>query len=416
MSNLSGKKLLFLGGSMLDRHAMLVANAMGVQTVIANFYSSERSPAKEIADKSFDMDNTNEKEMLSLIKRENIDGIFGGYTDSGLENYERLCELAGFPCYGTKEQFRIAVDKIAFKEMCRRHGVLTVEEYDPESITEDCAEFPLFVKPTDSSGSRGCSLCSDYNEYLKSVKLAMDFSPSKHITVEKYYDYHKYGDFMACYSLRDGVITLASLGDRVLYQGEGNISPLPAQLMYPSKYIDVYLESVDPKVIRMFKEEGFRNGTLFLQGFTDGKDFRFFEMGYRQNGSQQFVLTDYFNKTNALKEAIRFALTGSVDTSAPERDDARFPQPACNLVIYLQQGVVGKITGIEDVLQMPEVINYTPWIREGDTVGAKGTLGQSLLRFHVIGRDETHLANTIGKIRNIVKVYDDCGAPMVIEL
>ncbi len=415
MERFKNKRLLFLGASMLDAHAIQYAKSLGIYTVVANFYPQEKSPSKRYADASYEVDIKDDAAMLSIIKKEKIDGIFGGYTDSHLVFYSHICELGCLPCYGTADLFNLSTDKNLFKKMCHENGVLTVEEVDSDSINE-ASDFPLFIKPADSSGSRGCSACYNYEQYKNSVKAALAFSPSGSITVEKYYDFRKYGDVMACYSIRDGKAVLASLGDRVLYQGAGNVSPLPAQLVYPSVYIDKYLETTDPLVIKMLQKNGFKNGTLFLQGFTDGEEFRFFEMGYRQNGSQQFVLTNHFNKTNALLDAFDFAFFGENNPALNDKDNANFATPACNLVIYLLPGTISRIEGLDSVLKMPEVINYTPWLLEGGTVGMQGTLAQSLCRFHVIGKDKEHLNSLIRKIRDTIKVYDQNHNNMVISL
>ena len=287
MQDLKGKRLLFLGGAMFDRHALLIAKELGIYTVVANFYPADHNPAKLVADAAYDINNTDTEAMLELIRKERIDGIFGGFTDSNLPNFCKLCNLAGLPCYGTAELFELTINKEMFKKTCRKYGVPVVKEYSPEEITADSAvEYPLFVKPIDSSGSRGCSSCYDYEEYCKSLEYALSYSPSKTVTVEKFYDYRKYGDVHICYTARKGKVTLASMAERTMFQTEKNISPLPAHLSYPAPYLDAYIRNVHPRVLRMLEGEHFINGSIFLQGFTDGEEFWFFEMGYRQNGSQ----------------------------------------------------------------------------------------------------------------------------------
>ncbi len=416
MQELKGKTLLFLGGAMLDRHALLAAKEMGIRTVVANFYPAERSPAKYDADVAVDINNTDTDAMLQLIRNEGVDGIFGGYTDSSLVNYRQLCSLAGFPCYGTKEQFENTINKTLFKSMIRKYGDFAVEEYRPEDITEaSSVEYPLYVKPVDSSGSRGCSACSNYAEFCESVKYAKAYSATETVTVEKYYDFRKYGDVIVCYSIRNGKVTPAAVGDRTLNQFQKNASPLPVCLTYPSKYLDAFLQYAHPQIKRMLEEEGFKNGSLFLQGFTDGRQFRFFDMGYRQNGSQQFILTRYFNGNDTLEEAIRYALTGEVDEEAAERDDPRFKRFARDLVLYLRPGRVAKIEGIEEGLRLPGVLCYTPWLMEGQEVGVQGTLGQSLGRFFFVADSMDAIERRTDELLRMVKAFDDEGRSLLID-
>ncbi len=417
MESLNNKKLLFLGGGMFDYYAVLKAKELGIYTVVANFYPAEHSPAKFIADKSYSINNTDTEAMLKLIRDEKIDGIFGGFTDSNLPNYYRLCTLAGLPCYGTKEQFDKTIDKAKFKAMCRKYGVPTVKEYQLKDIAADKpVEYPLFIKPIDNSGSRGCSSCYNYEEYCKSVEYALSYSPSKTVTVEKFYDFRNYSDFHVCYSIRNGVVTLASMADRLLFQIKKNISPLPIHLSYPSQHLDAFIHKVHPQIKHMLEEERFMNGSIFFQGFTDGEQFWLFEMGFRQNGSLHFVLTDYFHHNNTLIEGIQYALTGELDVSASERDDPHFDKPARHFIIHLKPGRVNKIYGVEDALQVPGVINYTPLILEGLEVGPQGTLGQSFGRFHIVGKTFEELDKIERTVRNMIHVTDIEGNSMVVDV
>ena len=48
LMNLQGKKLIFLGGSGLDACAVKRAKELGVTTIVANKYDSDRSPTNNL--------------------------------------------------------------------------------------------------------------------------------------------------------------------------------------------------------------------------------------------------------------------------------------------------------------------------------------------------------------------------------
>jgi biotin carboxylase len=125
---LKGKTLLVMDRTALAACAVERAKDMGVRTVVANFYKTEESPSKQVADIAIDVDISNTEAMLKIIKDYNIDGIFVGWTDSHLPFYARICAAAGLPCCGTLEQFDIlSNDKNRFKEHCVKYGVPTPE-------------------------------------------------------------------------------------------------------------------------------------------------------------------------------------------------------------------------------------------------------------------------------------------------
>ena len=121
MYGLEGKKLLVMDNSALGACAVKRAKEMGIKTIVANFYPIDRSASKQVADEAIDIDISHIDEMVDLIHKRGIDGVFIGWTDSHLPFYAEICERAGLPCCGTKEQFEIlSNDKRQFKECCRK--------------------------------------------------------------------------------------------------------------------------------------------------------------------------------------------------------------------------------------------------------------------------------------------------------
>src|SRR5690606_19627066 len=111
------------GGSRISCEIVKMAQDMGIYTMVTDWYEIEKSPAKQIADKSFMTSTSDIDAMVKLIKEEKIDGVFTGFTDSVLPYYAEICEKVGLPCYGNKEQFEILTNKNAYKKLCRDFGV-----------------------------------------------------------------------------------------------------------------------------------------------------------------------------------------------------------------------------------------------------------------------------------------------------
>ena len=58
VNSLQGKKILFIDGSLCVIDAIERAHALGVKTVVANYFSEEIAPAKKYADEAVDIDFT----------------------------------------------------------------------------------------------------------------------------------------------------------------------------------------------------------------------------------------------------------------------------------------------------------------------------------------------------------------------
>lgn len=83
----------------------------------------------------------------------------------------------------------------------------------------------------------------------------------------------------------DGEFRLLSMFDRYVTSDRGSAVNYANISMAPSKAIDIYLEHINDKVIHMFKDLGFKDGLLFMQGYSEGNRITFFEMGCRLGGS-----------------------------------------------------------------------------------------------------------------------------------
>ena len=132
--DLKNKKLLILGSNAITCEIVEAAKTLGVYTIVTSWNKLEDAPAKQIADEYWDISLTDYDALLKKRKEECIDGILTGFTDSYLLPYQHLCELAGLPCYATKEVFETTIDKAKFKQLCRDNGIPVIPEYKMETF------------------------------------------------------------------------------------------------------------------------------------------------------------------------------------------------------------------------------------------------------------------------------------------
>ena len=166
---LKGKRLLVLGGMRISCEIVEKAQAMGIYTLVADYNTIEDSPGKQIADEAVDLSVIDVDAVVNYVKKNNIDGVFVGFNDMLLPYYAEICEKAGLPCYGTKEQFDTLISKDKYKALCRQFGVPTIPEYD---LNDSSIEYPVLVKPVDNSGSRGITICNNRQELEDAVAVA----------------------------------------------------------------------------------------------------------------------------------------------------------------------------------------------------------------------------------------------------
>jgi biotin carboxylase len=414
MKSLNNKKLLILGGSAIMRIPVLKAKSMGLYTIVTDWHSLEKSPAKQIADEYWDISLMDYNLLAAKIKEEKIDGILTGFTDKFLLAYQHLCELTGLPCYATKEIFETTLDKSKFKELCIENNVPVVPAYDLETFSSNVIskDNKIIIKPVDNSGSQGIISCDDPNKFQECLDYALSFSDKKQVVIEKYIEMDS---FSVSYTIQDGVISMSTINDRIVHKVAG-AGAITSGGVYPSKYIDSYLEKIDKKVRKMYERLGVKNGVLFIQGFTNGKEYYFYEMGYRISGGHHFIYTGSQNQTDALEQLIHFAVTGKMaDYNIAERDNPRFKNLCLQWNIIGKEGIVAQLEGFDKIRNMPEVISCSLSKQPGDKIGKDGTTAQKLAVLHMVLKDKSQVKDILQYIYSNFKVSDADSESLVLD-
>lgn len=411
--NLTGKKLLILGGGATSIDIVEAARAMGVYTIVTDWYDTKRSPAKLVADEYWNEEIFKPERIAQLIKEHHVDGVITGFTDSYLLQYQRICELSGLPCYATKEVFELTMDKAKFKQLCRDNDIPVIPEYslesfDPITINDNNK---VIIKPVDNSGSRGVVLCTKPDDFQHCLDYALSFSEKKQVVIEKYMEMDS---ISLSYTIQDGVVSLSTTDDRYIHKSESGSSVTQCGI-YPSKYTEAYIEKIDPKMKKMYERAGLRNGVLSVQFFTNGSDFYVMEMGHRLTGGQHYTYTMAENGISSLDQLIHFSITGKMaDFSIVEKDNARFKHVYCHLFILGKEAVIARFEGLEYLERMPEVMHLTRMKKVGDKVGTDGTSAQKVVGLHLKVDSISHLKKVLDEVKQHFRFYDEAGNDLTI--
>lgn len=202
-----------MGGINLACEIVETAKEMGVYTLVTDYLPD--SPAKKLADEALMLSTVDVDTIVDFCKENKIDGVFTNFIDAMLPYCQQVCEKLNIPFYLTPEQIEQYGIKDKFKQLCIENNVGAPKRFyiDPENPEKDIdkVEFPVIVKPVDSSGSKGISVCKSKDELRAAFERALSYSRSKNIVVEKYFT----GDEVtANYIMNDGNIKLSCIHDR----------------------------------------------------------------------------------------------------------------------------------------------------------------------------------------------------------
>ena len=411
LEKLKGKKLLIIGGIPAMIEVVKRAQQFGITVYVTDYL--EDSPAKKYADKSFMVSATDVEAVAALCRQENIDGIYTGNVDLLLPYYAQICEKTGLPCYGTKEQFDIMLDKGKFKNTCRQYGVPVIEEYE---TIDGITQYPVLVKPVDSSGSRGISICHNEKELLEGIENAKKFSPQGKYLIERYMQ----GDEVVLYYyIQDGNPVFAGMCDRYVIKQDDSTAQLPVAYIFPSKHTKEHMNTTDSLIKDMFRKTKMENGVVFLQGFIENGHPVLYEPGYRTNGAREQYIIGSITGVDAVDMLIHFALTGKMcDVDIEKKIDPYLKgKVGCKLSPIIGKGTVGRISGLEDLSKMDEVIATIFNHHEGSEINDKiyGTLQQIAYRSFIVTDDVSSMKEAIDQIQEKVVYYDTNGESMMLE-
>ncbi len=410
---LKGKKLLVLAGAGVHNKVVRTAREMGIYTIVTD--NLKESPAKLLADESWMYSITDVDAIVEQCKLEKIDGVLNFCIDPAQKPYQQICERLGLPCYGTEEQFNILTDKRNFKDYCIAHNVDIIQDYTRQDILDDHVEYPVFIKPTNSRGSRGQSICYNKEEALKGLELAEKEAIDGGIICERYMKGHQ--DIGSAFFVIDRIPYLVKFGDRHLGKIEDNLDKQVVCTQLPSVHASMFMENVHERVSEMIKSLGIEFGPVFLQGFIDGDTIRYYDPALRMPGGDYDIVLREATGFDTVKSLINFALTGDTKTAAGNPANAfnLSGGTALLITIAVSPGKMAHVQGLEELLHHPNVIYGRQIIPEGAVIPASGDIQQRVAAIGAYVSDREQIPKCIEDIYNTYKITDENGNDMIIS-
>lgn len=184
------KKILLLGGSAQQVIVIKIAKKYGFYTVLCDYLPD--NPGQYEADKFYLVSTTDKEAVLDVAEKEQIDGVLAYASDPAAPTAAYVAEQLGLPGnpYASVE---ILCNKAKFRRFLTENGFATptAQEFTKESdavaaLASGKFNFPVIVKPTDSSGSKGVSVINSLEKCVDQIKNAFAFSRSHAIIIEEY--------------------------------------------------------------------------------------------------------------------------------------------------------------------------------------------------------------------------------------
>ena len=369
------KKLLILAGQSVHCKVVEAAKELGFFTVVADYLQD--SPAKRIADESVLLSITDVEAITEYCRKNKIDGVLNYCNDLAQIPYHQICENLGLPCYSTGKSVDILTNKREFKKYCRIHGLDVVPDYSEEDI-DAITDYPVLVKPTDSRGSRGQTVCRNVEELRHAIDRAKSESRENRCVIEKYMGGKQ--DFSLVYLVIDSEPYLMKIGDRYIGRAVDNLDRQHICTLLPSVHADEFINGIEQKIKNFIKSLGISFGPVFFQGFYDDGKVFFYDPGMRFPGSDYDLAVVRTTGFNPIRTMVRFAMTG--DSTSCEGDPRKafmLNGKTCMILsIAVRPGVIIRMQGFETIRSDSRICSFSQNYTVGDTVPDSGDYKQRI--------------------------------------
>ena len=396
------KKILMLGGSAQQVPAIQAAKEMGYYTVLIDYLPD--NPGQHVADKWYQESTTDIEAVYRIAKEEGVRGILPYASDPAALPAAIVAERLGLPTNPAKSVEILGV-KHKFRQFLQENGFPCPKTYtfSPDTDIEEVRlnvgrlRFPIVIKPTDSSGSKGVSFLRDCSDLEQAIAYADGYSRNKVLIAEEFIERGFPNVIGGDIFVEDGRIVL--FGDMAALRGDKGRSLIPIGERLPNGLDEKQRTAVHNELQKLVTSLSIRNGELNIELLLDKDDVpHFLELGPRAGGNMiPIQLSDAFG-VDLIKANVAAAMGEGVNLTPKDPEE-------CYMTYVLHSMNDGIYQGIEYSKEIePYIYRKVHYKNVGDKVekfdGAGKALGIVFMAF-----PSYEVMNTVTKIMNtLIKV------------
>lgn len=302
------KRILFLGGAPTQIPPIRYALEQGHYVITCDYLPD--NPGHKLAHEYHNVSTTDKEAVLELAKRLNVDGIVAYASDPSAPTAAYVAEKLGLPG-NPYESVNILARKDLFRAFLAEHGFNVPRSqsfYDREEARVWLTEIgtPAFVKPVDSSGSKGVTHLMQPADFDAAFDHALEFSREKKVVVEERIvraGYQVAGDGF----IVDGQLAFRCWADEHFDKLCNGLVPIGQS--FPTTHRQELLDTAHAETQRLLNLLGMKTGALnFDFVFSEDGRFFFLELGPRNGGCLIPEVIRYSTGVDLIKYTVDAAL------------------------------------------------------------------------------------------------------------
>jgi biotin carboxylase len=387
------KKLAILGASYLQVPLIKKANEMGLETHV--FAWENGAIGKEFASYFYPISILDKDSILGKCEEIGISGITTIGTDIAMPTVNYVANKLGLICNSLKATL-ISTDKYEMRKAlfsnnipCPKFSFYNSANF----VNAENLQFPLIVKPTDRSGSRGVTKVNNVAEANVAISKALDNSINQRVIVEEFINSDR--EFSVEFISYNGVHFPLAITDKVTTREPYFVEVAHHQ---PANLNQFTIDKIFDVTIRVLNALQIENGASHTEVYLlENGDIRVVEcagrMGGELIGSHLVQLSTGFD-----------FMMATIDVSLRQFDISKYlsiPKLPYSGVYYIiaKPGVVTEI--IDNSSNFPEVVYCESLCKVGDFVD--GLLDGADKRHGVIVYS-SHLSDSIKDPSRVINI------------
>lgn len=373
-----------LGGSAQQVVAIETAKRLGYYTVLCDFLTD--NPGQYAADKFYLVSTTDKEAVLAVARDEQVSGVLAYASDPAAPTAAYVAEKMGLPG-SPYESVEILCNKDKFRAFLKEHDFCTPEAKGYTDIDEALADiqnghfqYPMIVKPVDSSGSKGVSRIDSFAQAEELLQYAMSYSRGHRIIIEEFvekYGYQIAGDGLSV----DGKLVFRYFANDH-FDARCKNPFVPVAASFPYHMPEEVQNKIHDTIQRLLTLLGMRTSTYNFDMRID-KDYNVYlmEVAPRDGGNYIPQAIRYATGVDLVECSVKAAMGERIELPSRIQAEGFWAYYA---VHSLKDGVLENVV-IDPEVEKNHVVENHLIVKPGDEIhsfiGANSTLGILVMKF-----------------------------------
>lgn len=396
------KKVLILGAGRDQIPIITTANKMGLYVIVVSPQGDY--DGLKIADKVFYADVLEKEQILDFAHRECIDGVLSDQLDIAVPTVAYVAEKLGLEGigYGCSQYF---TNKFFMRKLCEEIGI-PVQKYKQVNNLV-CAlqaaneiEFPIVIKPVDSSASKGVFKVDNEAELKEKFELAKMESFSGKVLVEEYIQGEQY---LSRGYVHDYKLYLFAFSNRYYFNLTNHF--LPNQTIFPAKIEEDLKERMADYQNRIIEKTKPKFGAHGVEWIYNREKDTLYLIETAMRGGGAFISSDLIPQAYGI-DLQPYLINASLN----QYNEDIFKKPILNrssayMFFILPQGRVSMVSGLDHIINIKGVFkSFIKSINVGDTISPLSNKASRFGPILISGENRDEVERTIEEVKRTVRI------------